>query len=64
VGIPRGGWGDLQFHTNLPHGGIWNYSALLFDLEGYAQTPFGMVMLGIIGSAAMFIIWLVGGGRR
>lgn len=50
--------------TNLPATGIGNYSALLYDLEGYAQTSLGMVMLGVLVAAAMFIVWLVGGGGR
>jgi hypothetical protein len=41
---------------------IGNYSGLLYNLEGYAQTSIGMVMLGVLVAAAMFIVWLVGGG--
>jgi len=50
--------------TNLPSTGIGNYSALLYTLESYAKTSFGMVMLGILVAASMFIVWLVGGGGR
>jgi len=50
--------------TNLPSTGIGNYSKLLYYLEGYAQTSIGMVMLGVLVAAAMFIVWLVGGGGR
>jgi hypothetical protein len=41
---------------------IGNYTHLLYSLEGYAQTSIGMVMLGVLVAAAMFIVWLVGGG--
>ena len=50
--------------TNLPSTGIGNYTKLLYSLEGYAQTSIGMVMLGVLVAAAMFIVWLVGGGGR
>jgi hypothetical protein len=50
--------------TNLPSTGIGNYGALLYQLESYAQTSIGMVMLGVLVAAAMFIVWLVGGGGR
>jgi hypothetical protein len=50
--------------TNLPTAGLGNYSSLLVDLEGYARTSIGMVMLGVLVAAAMFIVWLVGGGGR
>jgi len=43
---------------------IGNYTGLLFTLESYARTSFGMVMLGILVAASMFIVWLVGGGGR
>lgn len=50
--------------TNLPASGIGNYTTLLKNLEGYATTSIGMVMLGVLVAAAMFIVWLVGGGGR
>jgi hypothetical protein len=50
--------------TNLPSTGLGNYTQLLVDLEGYAKTSIGMVMLGVLVAAAMFIVWLVGGGGR
>jgi hypothetical protein len=43
---------------------IGNYTTLLYQLESYAQTSIGMVMLGVLVAAAMFIVWLVGGGGR
>ena len=43
---------------------IGNYTTVLFSLEGYAKTSLGMVMLGILVAASMFIVWLVGGGGR